>query len=83
MSVLKRGDSDDGDAIFDVVSTYINDRFVANDEATFRPSWVLVAQWDGVHPHPSGSDDHEGIDEEYLNRVSKSYNSRCEVGHHK
>ena len=30
---------------------------------------MLVAQWDRVHPHPHGSDNHEGIDEEYLNRV--------------
>ena len=61
-----RGSSTRGDAIMDEASAYVNDRF--NDE--FQPTWMLVAQWDGVHPHPHGSDNHEGIDEEYLSRVS-------------
>ena len=58
-----------GDAIMDEARTYVNVRLVGHGER-FQPTWVLVAQWDGVHPYPHGSDDHEGIDEEYLSRVS-------------
>ena len=54
----------------DIVSTYINDRFISEDEERkFEPAWVLVAQWDGVHPHPHGANNHEGIDMEYLEQV--------------
>lgn len=67
---IQRGSTTSGDMIMDEVSTYINYRYVAGGEANFQPSWVLVAQWDEVHPHPHGSSDHEGIDENYLNRVS-------------
>ena len=56
----------------DEASTYINDRFIGENETLYQPSWVLVAQWDEVHPHPHGSDNHEGIDEEYLSKVRYS-----------
>ena len=65
-----RGSSALGDMIMDEAATYVNERFIDEDETPYRPTWVLVAQWDRVHPHPHGADDHEGIDEEYLNRVS-------------
>ena len=35
----------------------------------FNPTWMIVAQWDKVHPFPHGSDNREGVSEEYLNRV--------------
>ncbi len=41
---------------------------------------MLVAQWDKVHPHPHGSDDHEGIDQEYLEKVDS--NSLLEANGH-
>lgn len=56
--------------IMDEASTYVNDRFVGEDKPPFQPTWLLMAQWDKVHPHPHGSANHEGISEEYLNRVS-------------
>lgn len=67
---IERGASAAGDAIIDELTTFINDSFISEDDPSFEPTWVLVAQWDGVHPHPHGSDNHEGIDEEYLNKVS-------------
>lgn len=39
----------------------------------FVGTWMLVAQWEKVHPHPHGADDHEGIPEEFLNKVIKSF----------
>ncbi len=50
-------------------TTFVNDRLVVNQGGFFEPTWMLVAQWDGVHPYPHGSESHEGISEEYLNRV--------------
>ena len=56
--------------IIDESSTYINYQFVGETEPPFQPTWVLVAQWDGVHPHPHGAENYEGIDEEFLSKVS-------------
>ena len=35
----------------------------------FRGTWMLVAQWDRVHPDPHGADDHMGVPEALLERV--------------
>ena len=67
---IERGASTYGDAIFSELSSFINNNIIAEDDAPFEPTWLLVAQWDGVHPYPHGADDHMGIDEEYLSRVS-------------
>ena len=53
----------------DQAAAYINNRFIGKDESAHIPTWVLVAQWEGVHPHPHGADDHEGIDDDYLSLV--------------
>ena len=50
------------------VATYVNNRYVDGEEE-FVPTWMIVAQWDRVHPYPHGSDDYEGISEEYLSLV--------------
>ena len=67
---LTRNSSTLGDMIMDEASSYVNDRLISANSTRYSPTWVLVAQWDRVHPHPHGSDDREGIDESYLNRVS-------------
>ena len=69
---IVRGSSDLGDQIMNEASIYINDHFIDEDQPPFRPTWVLVAQWDRVHPYPHGSDNHDGIDEEYLSKVRPS-----------
>ncbi len=67
---ITRGLSREGDTIIDQVSLYINARFFNDNETEYQPTWVLVAQWDEVHPHPHGADDEEGIvDNNYLNQV--------------
>ena len=43
----------------------------------FDGSWMLIAQWDKVHPHPHGADDHEGISEKFLNKVWLPYKLIC------
>ena len=58
---IERGNSADGDQIMIEATMFVNERFT---------TWMLVAQWEGVHPYPHGSDNHEGISEEYLSRVS-------------
>ena len=58
--------------IMDEAMAYVNFRFIDGEELLFQPTWALVAQWDGVHPHPHGAENHEGIDEEYLNMVSNN-----------
>lgn len=67
---ITKGSSVLGDMIMDKASTYINKRFIGEGKPPYRPTWVLVAQWDRVHPHPHGADNYEGVDESYLNRVS-------------
>ena len=53
----------------DEAASYINNRFIGEDEAMYSPSWVLVGQWEEVHPHPHGADDQEGIDDDDLDKV--------------
>lgn len=55
--------------IMNETATYLNDRFVDEGDDPFQPTWMIVGQWDSVHPYPHGSDNHLGISEEYLNRV--------------
>lgn len=67
---LENGSSTRGDMIMNETANYVNCNLVTGDEI-FQPTWMIIAQWDQVHPHPHGADSHEGISEEYLNRVSK------------
>ena len=67
---ITRGSFTLGDTIMNDATSYVNDRFIDDDTPPYEATWMLVAQWEGVHPHPHGSDNHEGIDESYLNRVS-------------
>ena len=76
---IERGSTASGDMIMDEVTTHVNEQFIADGEPDFQSTWLLVAQWDGVHPHPHGADDREGIDEEYLNRVCESNNCSVSV----
>lgn len=61
--------STDAINILDEAKVFINERFVPDDR-TFEPTWMVIAQWDQVHPHPHGDNSREGLSEEYLERVS-------------
>ena len=61
-------DNPAGRALLDVVNANIQSQ--QGGEVLFEGLWMLIAHWDGVHPSPHGGDDHGGISEEELNRVS-------------
>ena len=54
-----------------VASSFVQGQRQENDtRSEFKGTWMLVAQWDHVHPAPHGADDHMGIPEALLERVS-------------
>ena len=69
---IEKGSSTLGDMILEEIATYFNARFIDEEagDQLFEPTWALVAQWDEVHPYPHGSDNLDGVDQEYLSRVS-------------
>ncbi len=68
---FEKGDSTEGDNMFDEVSGFVQGQRSEEDERDeFQGTWMLVAQWDHVHPDPHGADDHMGIPEALLERVS-------------
>ena len=54
--------------IFNEVAARVRDE-LNPPNGRFNPTWMLVAQWDKVHPYPHGSSNHDGVSEEYLNKV--------------
>ena len=72
---MSRGDSRGGDEMMDVVLEYLKGREDINISSSYAPAWMIVAQWDKVHPFPHGSDDHQGVPEEFLDLVSSSSTS--------
>ena len=62
-AAFMRGDSYKGNKILDSVDNYVN-------VTDFRGTWMILAQWDRVHPYPHGSDNHEGVLEEFLAKVN-------------
>ena len=59
-----RGTSDDEDAVLDRVSGFI----ATQTSSGFFGYWMMVAQWDAVHPFPH-SVDLAGLSAEYLQKV--------------
>ena len=64
---IVKGSSNQGDMLLDLVANNIKD---TKSNKQFQPTWMIVAQWDKVHPHPHGADTHDGISEEYLSKVN-------------
>lgn len=60
-------------ALLNLVTANIQSRQGEETEILFEGTWMLIAHWDGVHPSPHGADDHGGIPEEELERVSSIY----------
>ena len=59
-----------GDDMLRVASSFVQGQRQENDTRDeFRGTWMLVAQWDRVHPDPHGADDHMSITEALLERV--------------
>ena len=64
---VTKGASTEEDELLAEVNTFLQDIKNVQD---FVGAWMLIAQWDHVHPHPHGADDHEGISEEFLSKVT-------------
>ena len=66
---IERGDRPEGDELLDMMVQFLQMR----DEIsmTYVAKWMLVAQWDQVHPHPHGGTPNQrmGISEEFLELV--------------
>ena len=56
-----------------VANSFVEGQRQENDaKSEFNGTWMLVAQWDHVHPDPHGADDHMGIPEALLERVGSA-----------
>ena len=67
---IMEGESARGDEMLRVASSFVQGQRQENDtRSEFNGTWMLVAQWDHVHPDPHGADDHMGIPEALLERV--------------
>ena len=56
----------EGNYLLEETAAYVRNTLLIEE---FRPTWMIVAQWDKVHPHPHGADSHEGFSEEFLGKV--------------
>ena len=66
---IVKGYSTQGDMLLEIVGEHVNSTLGTKSSGRFQPSWMIVAQWDKVHPHPHGADSHDGISEDYLSKV--------------
>ena len=60
--VHQRGVNEGSNAVLERLSGFISSQMSVN----FTASWMLVAQWDRVHPHPHGTTQ-GGVSEQYGN----------------
>ena len=60
----------DGEAILREVSNFLNLNYHdSTNGVQFTGEWMLIAQWDHVHPSPHGVEGIRGIPPEELNKV--------------
>ena len=64
---VTKGASMEEDKLLAEVNAFVQDIENVQD---FVGTWMLIAQWDHVHPHPHGADDHVGISETFLTKVT-------------
>lgn len=66
---IKKGSSDD--FLLSYVESYLKQTDVIKETDTFDPTWMIVAQWDKVHPYPHGADSQDELSgyEEFLSKV--------------
>ena len=57
--------------ILDEVNRFIQSNQADSSQEPFVGTWMLIAQWDQVHPSPHGAEDTEGIPPEELSKVLK------------
>ncbi len=67
---IKEGSSGKGNNFLAEASTFVRAQLGQDDDDKgFHGKWMLVAQWNNVHPFPHGADDHQGIPEGFLKLV--------------
>ena len=76
---VSRWDSREGDEMMDVVLEYLKRREDINISSSYAPTWMIVGQWEKVHPFPHGSDDHQGVSEDFLDLVSSCSIVACNL----
>ena len=59
--------SNEADTLINEVVSYILTTMKNIDE--FEATWLLLAQWEKVHPNPHGADDTNGIPQSFLDMV--------------
>ena len=71
---ISRGNSEEGDEMIDLATTYLRQNNGVSN--AYRGTWMLLAQWDAVHPNPHGvSDEQDILLNPYLNKANtKSLN---------
>ena len=69
---IEKGQSNAGDVIFNNATAHARE-FILAENDTYVPTWMLVAQWENVHPFPHGADSTEGLDQLYLDQVGCCY----------
>ena len=62
--------SSKGDKLIDEVVSYVLNQLKNIDR--FEATWLLLAQWEKVHPSPHGADDTNGIPQSILDKVHTS-----------
>ena len=64
--VYQRGSSDEGDAVLDRVNGFISKKM----SAAFNGYWMMVTQWDAVHPFPHSMGT-AGLTDDYIEFLDK------------
>ena len=65
---IPRGNSEEGDEMIGLAITYLRQNNGVSN--AYRGTWMLLAQWDEVHPNPHGvSDEQDILLNPFLNKV--------------
>ena len=65
---ISRGDSQAGDEMMALAEAYLQQNNGVSN--AYQGTWMLVAQWDKVHPNPHGiSNEQDVLDNPFLNKV--------------
>ena len=66
---ISRGDSEEGDELINLAMRYLKQNNGVGN--TYTATWMLIAQWDKVHPQPHGESSEEDILlNPFLNKVN-------------
>ena len=64
---IARDEGPEGDRLLDMIVEFL--QMHDGIPISYVATWMLIAQWDKIHPHPHGADDHMDLSEEFLELV--------------